>query len=171
FLAEQFYRLGEKDGRLSLADDSLGGCDISIEVCLIASRNRRGINLTPAVFQSTDERTSHGYRKSNVSLPQAEECRMFHESTSIEAARYRACASRIEAARYRACASRIEAARYRACASRIEAARYRACASRIEAARYRACASRIEAARYRACASRIEAARYRACASRIEAAR
>src|SRR5437899_4966375 len=37
---------------------------------------------------------------------------------SIEAARYRACASRIEAARYRACASRIEAARYRACASR-----------------------------------------------------
>jgi len=36
----------------------------------------------------------------------------------------------------------IEAARYRACASRIEAARYRACASRIEAARYRACASR-----------------------------
>src|SRR5881396_3758329 len=71
-------------------------------------RNRRGITLMPVVFQSTDERTNHGYRKSNVSLPQLEECRMFHESTSTEAARYRACASRIEAARYRACASRSE---------------------------------------------------------------
>src|SRR2546429_3955728 len=60
----------------------------------------------------------------------------------------------------------LEAARYRACASRLEAARSRACASRLEAARYRACASRLEAARYRACASRLEAARYRACASR-----
>src|SRR5438105_15804724 len=50
--------------------------------------------------------------------------------TFLEAARYRACASRLEAARYRACASRLEAARYRACASRLEAARYRACASR-----------------------------------------
>src|SRR5438552_17545733 len=48
----------------------------------------------------------------------------------------------------------LEAARYRACASRLEAARYRACASRLEAARYRACASRLEAARYRACGSR-----------------
>src|SRR5436190_749927 len=51
-------------------------------------------------------------------------------SSSLEAARYRACASRLEAARYRACASRLEAARYRACASRLEATRYRACASR-----------------------------------------
>jgi hypothetical protein len=56
------------------------------------------------------------------------------------AALYRACIrsrsscywlrSILEAARYRACASRLEAARYRACASRLEAARYRACASR-----------------------------------------
>src|SRR5439155_4171122 len=48
----------------------------------------------------------------------------------------------------------LEAARYRACASRLEAKRYRACASRLEAKRYRACASRLEAKRYRACASR-----------------
>src|SRR5256885_407511 len=37
---------------------------------------------------------------------------------SLEAAPYRACASRLEAAPYRACASRLEAAPYRACASR-----------------------------------------------------
>src|SRR5215510_4582392 len=55
---------------------------------------------------------------------------LLERRSSLEAARYRACASRLEAARYRACASRLEAARYRACASRLEAARYRACASR-----------------------------------------
>jgi len=40
-------------------------------------------------------------------------------AASLEAARYRACASRLEAARYRACASRLEAARCRACAPRL----------------------------------------------------
>ena len=43
---------------------------------------------------------------------------LFTRFALLEAARYRACASRLEAARYRACASRLEAARYRACASR-----------------------------------------------------
>src|SRR5262245_48265509 len=37
------------------------------------------------------------------------------ESPFLEAARYRACASRLETARYRACASRLEAACCRAC--------------------------------------------------------
>jgi len=51
----------------------------------------------------------------------------------------------------------IEAARYRACASRIEAVPEKTGGHFIEAARYRACASRIEAARYRACASQSAA--------------
>ena len=106
-------------------------------------------NWTPLQFAFSDHSQSPPYEGGDAALKAQlgwsltpKNCSVSDHpgAISLEAAPYRACASRLEAAPYRACASRLEAAPYRACASRLEAAPYRACASRLDAAPYRACA-------------------------------